>query len=166
MFRSKSFNINRPITLGSLTHAKSVSDMARSVSDARAFITVKEVSVSEASNITNRITTTTMTSEWGDVFYQNLPDNEQEKWSARYYSTYGMFEVVYNEARLLLKKTIQLKINVFFAAYFKNVPIGILLFSSKVTGDAIPEVEFLVTHCGIRNCGVLLDSVVMRNFVQ
>ncbi|WP_338803736.1 hypothetical protein WDV76_17300 [Xenorhabdus griffiniae] len=159
MFRSKSFNIPRPATLGSLTHAKSVSDIGSAVVDARIFITIKEVTPHEALNVTNIIMTTTMNTEWKCSSSEYLlGNNEQEKWNMRYYSAYSIFELVHNKIeRFIRRKKLSKMDLLFFAAYFKGVPVGILAFIpvDNVTTD-LPTVEWLATHCGIRNCGVLL----------
>ncbi|MBD1226346.1 GNAT family N-acetyltransferase [Xenorhabdus griffiniae] len=159
MFRSKSFNILRPATLDSLTHAKSVSDISSAVIDVSIFITIREVSPHEALNVTNIIMTTTMNTEWKCSSSEYLPgDNEQEKWNMRYDSAYSMFELVHNNIeRFIRRKKLSRMDSLFFAAYFKGVPVGILAFTpaNDITSE-LPTVEYLATHCGIRNCGVLL----------
>ncbi|MBE8596615.1 hypothetical protein IQ209_08830 [Xenorhabdus sp. BG5] len=148
MFRSKSFNIPRPATLGSLTHAKSVSDIGTAVIDARIFITIKEVSASEAVNVTNRLMTTTMNSEWKcDEFVHSL-DNEQEKWNMRYFSAYKAFTLMHKNAKIS-------EINaLFFAAYFKGIPVGILQFYSGDNGTY----EYLISSVWLHI--VVLEIVV------
>ncbi|MBE8596614.1 GNAT family N-acetyltransferase [Xenorhabdus sp. BG5] len=170
MFRSKSFNVHRPATLGSLTHAKSVSDISSAAIDARIFMTIREVSASEALNITNRIMTTTMSTEWkcGSSEYL-LGDSEQEKWNSRYDAAYTIFELVHNKVERSIRRKKISEINLlYFAAYFKGVPVGILEFSPENNIDSynLPTVEYLATHCGIRNCGVLLMEHAVNKSLQ
>ncbi|BET95647.1 hypothetical protein [Xenorhabdus taiwanensis] len=157
MFRSKSFNIPRPATLGSLTHAKSVSDISSAVIDARIFITIREVSPHEVLNLTNTIMKTTMNTEWKCSSSEYVSgDHEQENWNKRYQSACSIFGFVHNKIERYSKKSSRI-VSLYFAAYFKGVPVGILEFTPA--DNIIPElptVEYLATHCGIRNCGVLL----------
>ncbi|WP_340615390.1 GNAT family N-acetyltransferase [Xenorhabdus entomophaga] len=167
MFRSKSFNINRPTILGSLIHAKSVLGIS-SVMDARMSIKINEVSASEALNVTNIIMTETMDCEWKCDDSEHWLDNQQEKWNKRYDSAFSIFELAHNKISRFIKEKKASKINsLFFAAYFKGVPIGILSlsFASEATFD-MPEVDYLATHCGIRGCGVLLIEQAVNKSQQ
>ncbi|PHM61489.1 hypothetical protein [Xenorhabdus ishibashii] len=157
MFRSKSFNIPRPATLGSLTHAKSVSDISSAVIDARIFITIREVSPHEVLNLTNAIMKTTMNTEWKCSSSEYVSgDYEQENWNIRYESARSIFELVHNKIKLCSEKLSRIG-SLYFAAYFQGVPVGILEFipADNIISN-LPTVEYLATHCGIRNCGVLL----------
>ncbi|MDC9593038.1 hypothetical protein [Xenorhabdus sp. IM139775] len=154
MLRSKSFNINSPSFSGSLTHAKSVSDINKAIFDARIFITIKKVSAEEALPLTDIIVINSR--GWRYENPLEAPDDEQTKWNKRYDDAHNMLCCMDSYIKYMDKKNL-----LFFVAYFRGVPVGALQFTYKDEPDKnkpadAPKINYLVTHCGIRNCGVLL----------
>ncbi|MDC9581106.1 GNAT family N-acetyltransferase [Xenorhabdus sp. PR6a] len=160
MFRSKSFNnINQPSVFGHLTHAKSASDINKTVLDARTFITIRRVGVEEIYRITQRVINNSQGWEYNNS--SNFPDDEQTKWNDRHDYACNMLS---NMGRCMKHYADRKKI-VFFVAYFQGVPVGALQFNPN-DGCEIPEVDYLATHCGIRNCGVLLMEYAVNESRQ
>ncbi|OKP01133.1 hypothetical protein [Xenorhabdus eapokensis] len=161
IFRTKSFNINQPVRSGFLNRTQSFSGRMPESIDVRASIVTKEISSEEAENALMKITQETMSSDWQ---CSNPLDNEQNKWNTRYNQASGIFYCILARIRSpVVKKTGIL----FFASYFKGVPIGILQFSPKNKAlTEYPEVDYLATHCGIRNCGVLLIEYAVNKSQQ
>ncbi|CDG16451.1 GNAT family N-acetyltransferase [Xenorhabdus doucetiae] len=160
MFRSKSFNnINQPSVFGHLTHAKSASDINKTVFDARTFITIRRVGVEEIYGITQRIINNSQGWEYNNS--SNFPDDEQKKWNGRH--NYAC-DMLLNIGRCM-KHYADIRKIVFFVAYFQGVPVGVLWFDPNYECE-IPEVDYLATHCGIRNCGVLLMEYAVNESRQ
>ncbi|MDC9581105.1 GNAT family N-acetyltransferase [Xenorhabdus sp. PR6a] len=149
MFRSKSFNnINQPSVSSFLPHAKSASDIDKTLLDARTVITIKTVRVEEISNIAQRI----LNNSRGWKVDYSL-DSEKNQWNDRYYDSYNMLSNI-DDHIIACGSNENLSI---FVAYFSGVPVGILVFTfNEQITSALPKVNLLVTHCGIRNCGILL----------
>ncbi|MDC9589892.1 GNAT family N-acetyltransferase [Xenorhabdus sp. XENO-10] len=168
-FRSGSLNVSQPAEFGRLTRTKSTSHQKLTSVDARIFIAIKEVSAQEALNIANKITNTTMIkNEWEYYNPSGSINDEQEKWNARYKSTHYILDQISSSAKDYINKIAKPEKKViFFAAYFKGIPIGVLQFSLK--NDDYPElpiIDYLVTHCGIRNCGSLLIEYALNKSQQ
>ncbi|PHM55492.1 N-acetyltransferase [Xenorhabdus hominickii] len=169
MFRSKSFNINQPVALNSLPHYNSVPNMKFISVNVRSSIIIKEVDKNEALNTTNMLINETMNKEWryeNSVGFLN-DDDEEKKWNDRYNSANYIFKQISISAKSDIDKKNRPKDSIFFAAYFKGVPIGVLQFSPQNKDyPELPIVDYLATHCGIRDCGVLLIECAVNKSQQ
>ncbi|MDC9596057.1 GNAT family N-acetyltransferase [Xenorhabdus anantnagensis] len=161
-FRSKSFNINCPSVFEPLYRSKSTSDIGSPSFDIRLWIKIKKSTEEEMYNVVNSIMIKTMKyDEWQYHNKDNVYDNEQKKWNERHAESHGIFRTmdlnielgVNDEKRRESKQEL-----LFFVAYFKGVPIGVLQLtpSDDEFGTPLLEVSYIAAHCGIRNCGVLL----------
>ncbi|MDX7992828.1 hypothetical protein [Xenorhabdus littoralis] len=156
MFRSKSFNLNRPVKSGesgSLIRTKSLSGSGPSSLNLRSSIVIKEVSPKEASELAVRIYQETMTDDdWKYYNPLDFPlDEERSKWISRFEFSYGIFRCVPYEVDYKFEKEM-----LFFVSYFRGVPIGILELIPKNDSLDLPKVKYLTMHCGIRDSSFLL----------
>ncbi|WP_167371861.1 hypothetical protein [Xenorhabdus beddingii] len=126
--------------------------------DARKWVIIKEVGSEKALIESQKIINNIQGNGWGYNIYGPL-ENEQYKWNNRYNDT---LEIVKNILRINTIKA-YVKYKIFFVAYFKAVPIGILQFTpASHTSYGLPKIDFLATHCGIRNCAALLIEYAMN----
>ncbi|OTA21454.1 N-acetyltransferase [Xenorhabdus beddingii] len=161
MFRTKSFNIHRPVETVPLTRAKSAPNIALAVANARVSMTVREIDAKEACSATNRMMNNTMDSGWKYENPSHFLDDKQQKWNSRYDEALSVFDLVsWNAQRELSESKKKL---FFFAAYYQGVPVGILQLTTE---NGFAEVDYLATHCGIRNCGVLLIEQAVNKSQQ
>ncbi|MBD2784107.1 GNAT family N-acetyltransferase [Xenorhabdus sp. DI] len=122
-------------------------------------MTIKTVSIAEISNITNMIINNSQGWEYNDS--DNLPDDEQTNWNDRHKQACQMLSYIgFCMKQYACKKNVA-----FFVAYFQGVPVGALQFNPR-DGYEVPEVDYLATHCGIRNCGVLLMEYAVNESLQ
>ncbi|CDG16452.1 hypothetical protein [Xenorhabdus doucetiae] len=165
MFRSKSFNnINQPSVSSSLPHAKSASDIDKTLLEARTVITIKKVSAEEALHLTDIIVINSR--GWRYDNSLGSPDDEQTKWNERYDGAHNILCCMDSYIRYIDKKNL-----LFFVAYFRGVPVGALQFTYKDEPDKnkpadAPKINYLATHCGIRNCGALLVEYAVNESLQ
>ncbi|PHM46086.1 N-acetyltransferase [Xenorhabdus mauleonii] len=61
----------------------------------------------------------------------------------------------------------------FFIAYFSGVPVEVLQLNLRnpsgyvaANNTDIPKVEYFATHCGIRNCGIILIEYVVNESLK
>ncbi|MBD2784106.1 hypothetical protein ID858_04525 [Xenorhabdus sp. DI] len=164
MFRSKSFNINNPSPFGNLPRVKSSPNILETDFDARMLITIKKVSAGEALHLTDIMVINSR--EWR---YDNPlvpPDDEQTKWNKRYDDAHNILCCIDSYIKYIDKKNL-----LFFVAYFRGVPVGALQFTYKDEPDKnkpadAPKINYLATHCGIRNCGALLVEYAVNESLQ
>ncbi|WP_340610436.1 GNAT family N-acetyltransferase [Xenorhabdus bharatensis] len=174
MFRSKSFSTPKTMESESLTRKKSYAEPWPKSIDIRCSIVIKKVSLSDASKAMQEIKDKTMNDEWLSSNFSGQLDEEQTKWNFRYKQAWGIFNFLYSDIDDYIKlvddkklvddeKLVDDKKGLFFVAYFRGVPIGILqlIFTNEMT-----KIVFLATHCGIRGCGVLLIEYVVNELQQ
>ncbi|MDX7990309.1 hypothetical protein [Xenorhabdus littoralis] len=165
MFRSKSFT-NQPLSFNSLSRSKSTSDIRKTVFNVNTLITVEKVSASEAVKKIDRILMKSMTEEWGFCDFNDRLDvqldSNQIIWRERYMNARHIFSDIKEHAEDYMGKAKVNNDRLFFIVYFGGIPIGGLQLSLKNLSDSnlvdpkLPEVEFIATHCGVRNCGIIL----------
>ncbi|WP_169926594.1 GNAT family N-acetyltransferase [Xenorhabdus stockiae] len=165
MFRSKSFNVPHPMGLGSLTRTKSFSELWLTSIDIRWFITVREVKASDALHATRMIKNKTMLPDWKVDDSSGPISSEQQSWNARYGESLDIFVgIEENIAGYIAdSKNISKLGMVFFVAYFKGVPVGVMQLSMK---HKLPHIYLLATHCGIRGCGPFLVEYAVNKSQQ
>lgn len=163
MYRTKSFNINMPEKVASLRRSQSSPNLASLSFNARASLMSKPVSFREVLNSVNTIKTHTLQDKWEykNKEFEELDEEldkesyeERIKWNQRSSNTISMIQ--WGVGSLLKNEDDQEKYR-YFVSYFRGVPVGAVIFSpeGKHVSD-IPEVMLLVTHPGIRGCGILL----------
>ncbi|WP_338803735.1 GNAT family N-acetyltransferase [Xenorhabdus griffiniae] len=159
MFRSKSFNIHQPLASGSLTRTQSFSEKWPSSVNVRASIVIKEVNPQEALAAMRQIREEMASNGWkcGDG------DSEQKKWNSRFTRAHNILGGIgINAGQPVLGENAS-----FFVAYFRGTPIGGLQLSSRDnTPTDFLKVNCLATHCGIRDCGVLLIEQAVNKSQQ
>ncbi|CBJ80915.1 hypothetical protein; putative exported protein [Xenorhabdus bovienii str. Jollieti] len=175
MFRSKSF-INRSLSFNSLPLSQSTSNIEKTVYSVNTLITVKKVSAEEAVKAIDIILTKNMMEEWSFCdFHDQLDvqhDVNQKKWRERYMNSHHIFHNIKDHAEDYMKKAKSNDDRLFFIVYFGSVPIGGLQLSLKNLSESnlifpkLPEVEYIVTHCGIRNCGIILMEQAVNESQQ
>ncbi|WP_340610438.1 hypothetical protein [Xenorhabdus bharatensis] len=168
MFRTKSLNINRPVEFDSLARSKSFSDMRSlptALNNIRYSIITKEVEPQEVVRATN-IIKKNMGIDWVNFHSYRQLDEEQERWYQRHEKATNIFSSMLYEVKNHLKNMEKNKKEemTFFVSYFRNIPIGALTLSLEY--NEIPEVSFIATHCGIRDCGVLLIEEAVNKSQQ
>ncbi|MBE8596616.1 hypothetical protein IQ209_08835 [Xenorhabdus sp. BG5] len=163
MFRSKSFNIDQPLASGSLTRAQSFSEKWPSSVNVRASIVIKEVNPQEALAAMREIREEMMSNGWGCSSHAGNDDSEQKKWNSRFAKAHSILGSI----RINARQAVPRENSSFFVAYFRGTPIGGLqLSSSDNTPTDFPKVNYLATHCGIRDCGVLLIEQAVNKSQQ
>ncbi|PHM70662.1 GNAT family N-acetyltransferase [Xenorhabdus kozodoii] len=172
MFRSKSFNMNCPSVFEPLSRSKSTSDIGTPSFDARLWIKIKESTEQEMFHVVNKIMTETMKyDEWQYVNKNKIYDKEQEKWNNRHAGSHGVFRTIDMNIEYGVndQKSEELKKeSLFFVAYFKGIPIGVLQLTPSDDGSGTPllEVNYVASHCGIQNCGILLIEHAVNESLQ
>ncbi|MDE9456098.1 hypothetical protein [Xenorhabdus bovienii] len=171
MFRSKSF-INRSLSFNSLSRSQSTSDIEKTVFNVNTLITVKKVRAKKVVEAIDRILTKNMTDKWKFSGFNDQLDFNQIKWGERYVNSHNMFNDIKANAEDYMKKAKSNNDRLFFIIYYCGVPIGGLqlglknLSASNSVFLKVPEVEFIVTHCGIRNCGIILMEQAVNESQQ
>lgn len=91
-----------------------------------------------------------------DIFEKSL-DNSQKNWNSKCNDTYNTLQLISNLSHRAVSENInkeKKKEFYFFASFFRNVPVGILVLSDSNSNRAgIPIIRAIVTHMGTRNCG-------------
>ncbi|PHM77338.1 GNAT family N-acetyltransferase [Xenorhabdus cabanillasii] len=143
-----------------ISRSKSFSEIWPGSIDIRCSIVIKEAGLSEVFNATQKMKDT-MNNEWLCSNYSGQLDEEQITWNSRYNQALKIFKFFYTNIGIRLKLEETDKRVLFFVAYFRGIPIGVL---QLLITDGLPKVVFLATHCGIRGCGVLLiESAVNKS---
>ncbi|MDR0218417.1 MAG: hypothetical protein LBI71_05955 [Enterobacteriaceae bacterium] len=167
IYRSKSFNLHRPLESSGLTRANSFSGKWSKSFNIRASIVIKEVSALSAHRAVEKILNETMDDDWNDIEYSTL-NNETRKWHDRFCQTKDILSNILSVSEgLSMESPTELSMDrsreLFFVAYFRSVPVG-ALYLLVTNNGRIPEVVYVATHCGIRNCGpLLIESAVNKS---
>ncbi|MBI6548632.1 GNAT family N-acetyltransferase [Xenorhabdus lircayensis] len=123
--------------------------------NARVSIISRQVSFQEVLNSINKIKTQILQDEWECINNVNEElDEEGRKWNKRCDNTVFMIRWGMDN---ILKEECSQRENRYFVSYFRGIPVGAMIFSPK--GEYVPDVPgvvLLVTHPGIRGCGILL----------
>ncbi|MBC8949846.1 GNAT family N-acetyltransferase [Xenorhabdus sp. TS4] len=143
--------------------SKSFSEIWPRSIDIRCSIVIKEASLSEVFHATEKIKKETMNNEWLCPNSSGQLDEKQIKWNSRYNQALGIFKFFYIDIGIRLKLEEIDKRVLFFVAYFRGVPVGVL---QLLITDGLPKVVFLATHCGIRGCGALLIEYAVNKSQQ
>ncbi|MDX7987296.1 hypothetical protein FE392_08120 [Xenorhabdus sp. 12] len=136
-------------------------------------VTVKKVSAAEAANLINVLLFKNMTEDWGDVNSDDPFDSEQKKWVDKYRDSHYLLFTIKNIAESAMHESNLSDDNLFFIAYYSGSPIGALLLSLRNSPDSgiashvdIPIIKYVATHCGIRDCGVILIEYVVNESLR
>ncbi|PHM37408.1 N-acetyltransferase [Xenorhabdus mauleonii] len=168
MFRSKSFDMHRPIGFGSLSRACSMPNIKITMHDARMSLVVKEVDKNKAQkNVSTILYENMLNKDWLYEETSEPPDSFQQKWNDRYDESRRALVNILEEISRDIRPRQKLEKDIlYFIAYFRGVPVGALLLYADGGSKGASSIEHMATHSGIRGCGVLLIEAAINKLLQ